>query len=118
MLCGDPDLANFVLAKDGSLSMIDPGSFQSDLPIDIFFIGGGLYDAIDRDAFHEAYTHAEGIDFPFRHQEALRLMHAARQCALQVVVLEHTSFLEAKRRRILEARVGEKIAALRAQLER
>lgn len=116
MLCGDQSLANFVLSDEGALWMIDPGSFQPGLPIDIFFVGGGLYERIDRDAFHECYTRAEGIDFPFAHVEALKLFQLARHCALQSRVLGSTPFVEAHRKRKLARSVGEKLERLRLEL--
>jgi len=116
MLCGDQSLANFVLGEREALVMIDPGSFQPDLPIDIFFVGGPLYDAIDRAAFHEAYAHAGGIAFPFEHVLPLTLIQLVRHGALQNRVLDRTSALERRRRRNLERSVDEKLARLRALL--
>jgi hypothetical protein len=116
-LCGDQTLANFILTADGALSMIDPSSFRPRLPIDVFFVGsGGLYERIDRDAFHEAYAHAEGIDFPFTCTEALRLFQLARHCALQLRVLDRTPFVESRRRRNLQRSVGEKLEKLAIEL--
>ncbi len=116
-LCGDQTLANFVLTEDGALSMIDPGSFRPRLPIDVFFVGGsGLYERIDRDAFHEGYAHAEGIDFPFTATEALQLFQLARHCALQSRVLDRTPFVEARRKRNLQRSVAEKLEKLRSEL--
>ena len=116
-LCGDQNLANFILTGDGALSMIDPSSFQPRLPIDIFFVGsGGLYEKIDRDAFHEGYAHAEGIDFPFTATEALQLFQLARHCALLSRGLERTSLVESRRRRNLQRSVGEKLEKLAIEL--
>ncbi len=117
MLCGDQSLANFILTGDGALSMIDPSSFQPTLPIDIFFVAsGGLYERIDRDAFHEGYTHAEGIDFPFTCTEDLKLFHLARHCALQSHVLGRTPFVEVRRRSNLERSVAVKLEKLAIEL--
>ena len=116
MLCGDQNLANFVLDPEGSLHMIDPGSFQSNLPIDIFLIGGSLYQRIDRDSFHEGYAHAGGIDFPFQHLEPLALIQLVRHCALQCRVLDQTSLLEARRRRNLRGSIDEELARVREHL--
>jgi hypothetical protein len=118
MLCGDPTLANFVLGADGRLSMIDPGSFVPGLPIDVFLSGGDLYDAIDRDAFHDAYAHAQGIDFPFEHRDPLRLFFLARQSALQSRLLDSTPRLEAKRRRNQTKSLESLLTRLREALER
>lgn len=117
MLCGDQTMANFLLDADGSLYMIDPGSFQSGLPVDLVLLGGGLYHAIDRQAFHEGYAHAEGIDFPFLHAAPLALMHDLRTCALQQRVLARTSRLEPRRRNGLAARIGETARAIRERLD-
>lgn len=117
MLCGDQTMANFLLDADGSLYMIDPGSFQSGLPIDLFLLGGGLYDCIDREAFHEGYAHAEGIDFPFLYAAPLALMHDVRACALQDRVLARTSRLETRRRRGLSRRVARAAASIQERLD-
>jgi hypothetical protein len=117
MLCGDQTLANFVLDEDGSLYMIDPGSFQTGLPVDLFLVGaGGLYASIDRNAFHEGYAHANGIDFPFLHAEPLAWLQAARQTALQCRVLDTTSWLEPRRKRSLQRRVEQGLETLRRLL--
>lgn len=117
MLCGDQTLANFVLTPDGALSMIDPGSFQPRLPIDIFFLGdGGLYDKIDRAAFHESYAHAQGIDFPFTAAEPLALFQLARRCALEGRVLDRTPAFEVRRRRNLQRSFGAKLERLISEL--
>jgi hypothetical protein len=118
MLCGDQTLANFVLTPEHGLAMIDPGSFQRELPIDIFLAGGSLYDSIDRGAFHEAYAHAQGIDFPFTHREGLRLFHLARSSALQGRVLDRTPAVEVRRKRGLRRRLDAVLARLREALER
>ncbi len=118
ILCGDQTLANFVQCEDGSLFMIDPGSFQSALPIDLFFVGNdGLYDRIDRDAFHEGYGDAGGIEFPFLHAGPLAWMQAARQSSLRSRVLDRTSWLERRRKRNLERRVREGLEALQRVLD-
>jgi len=116
-LCGDQTLDNFILAADGTLSIIDPGSLQERLPIDIFLVeSGGLYERIDRDAFHESYSHAGGIEFLFTAAEPLRLFQLARHCALQLGVLETTPRFEARRRRNLERSAGLKLDQLRSEL--
>jgi hypothetical protein len=115
-LCGDQTLANFVIGADGSLHMIDPGSFQSNLPIDIFPMGGELYGSVDRNAFHAGYTHARGIDFPFLHARPLELMQRVRRCALRCRVLDHTSSIEARRKRNLKRSIDQKLAQLRMHL--
>ena len=116
-LCGDQNLANFILSQDGALSMIDPASLQPNLPIDIFLVeSGGLYDRIDRAAFHESYTRAGGIDFPFTATEVLKLFQLARHCALQSHVLERTPFVEVRRRRNLKRSISGKLDELRSEL--
>ncbi len=116
-LCGDQTLDNFILGADGALSIIDPGSLQEKLPIDIFLVeSGGLYDSIDRGAFHESYSHAGGIDFPFTAAEPLRLFQLARHCALQLEVLESTPRFEVRRRQNLERSAGLKLDELRSEL--
>ena len=116
VLCGDQNLANFVLTAEGSLSMIDPGSFQSGQPIDIFFAEGDLQDAIDRDAFHSAYESAGGIAFPFAHREPLRLFQLARGSALQARVLDTTPFFERRRARNLARALATRLTQLREAL--
>jgi hypothetical protein len=116
-LCGDQTLANFVLDRDGALHLIDPGAFQENLPIDIFFVCGGLYDRIDRDAFHRAYAAAGGIDFPFRHAEALELIQLVRRCALECRVLATTPPLEVRRHRTLRRKIDDQIESLSLLLE-
>ncbi len=116
-LCGDQNLANFILSQDGALSMIDPASLQPNLPIDIFLVeSGGLYDRIDRAAFHESYTRAGGVDFPFTATEILKLFQLARHCALQSHVLERTPFVEVRRRRNLKRSISGKLDELRSEL--
>jgi hypothetical protein len=117
LLCGDQTLANFVLAADGSLFMIDPGSFQAGLPVDLFLMGaGGLYASIDRRAFHEGYEREGGLDFPFRHAEPLAWLSAARQTALQCRVLDATSALERSRRGSLARRIDAGLEVLRGAI--
>lgn len=116
-LCGDQTLDNFILAEDGTLSIIDPGSLQERLPIDIFLVeSDGLYDRIDRAAFHESYDHAGGVGFPFTAVEPLRLFQLARHCALQLDVFETTPRFEARRRRNLGRSASLKLDKLRSEL--
>jgi hypothetical protein len=116
MLCGDQNLANFILDADGSLHMIDPGSFQWHLPIDIFLMGGSLYQQIDHDAFHEAYAHAGGVAFPFLHAEPLSLIQLVRHCAIQCRVRDRTPLVEPRRRRNLQRSIDEELDRIRSQL--
>ena len=117
MLCNDQALANFILTRDGALSIIDPASLQPGLPIDIFLVeSGGLYDRIDRAAFHESYTHAGGVDFPFTATDVLKLFQLARHCALQSHVLERTPFVEVRRRRNLRRSISGKLDELQSEL--
>ncbi len=116
ILCSDQNVANFRVRDDGHMYMIDPGAFQSRQPVDLFLVGDGLYDEIRKDAFHEEYGRAGGIEFPFAHLDALGLMHGVRYAALQVRLLQRTSFLERRRRRSLTRRIEGILESLRHRL--
>jgi len=117
MLYRDQTRANFLVDDRGDIHLIDLGSFQADLPVDLFLAGSEVYEAIDQAAFREAYAAAGGGDFPFRHGSALKLVHALRVCAREAHILSTLFAFERARRQRLERGFATRLERLRGAVE-
>jgi hypothetical protein len=83
----DHNMGNFIYDKNGKLWLIDLGSFQSELPLDMYLPHGRLKNIVASTEFENEYISNGGYSQIFEHQKILKVIASIRAAAMNKMIL-------------------------------